>query len=60
MSLGELPVSGDMTRVWYNLLTSERTREIEEASQERPGPGPEQHPAGPVDMVSPPPPLQTT
>ncbi|XP_070971961.1 protein WWC2-like isoform X2 [Oncorhynchus clarkii lewisi] len=50
VSLGELPVSGDMTRVWYNLLTSERTREIEEASQERPGPGPEQHPAGPVDM----------
>uniref|UniRef100_A0A8C7R2G0 WW and C2 domain containing 2 n=1 Tax=Oncorhynchus mykiss TaxID=8022 RepID=A0A8C7R2G0_ONCMY len=35
VSLGELPVSGDMTRVWYNLLTSERTREME-ASQERP------------------------
>ncbi|XP_045572588.1 protein WWC2 isoform X1 [Salmo salar] len=50
VSLGELPVSGDMTSVWYNLLTSERTRETGEASQERPGPGPEQHPAGPVDM----------
>uniref|UniRef100_A0A4W5NWY2 WW and C2 domain containing 2 n=1 Tax=Hucho hucho TaxID=62062 RepID=A0A4W5NWY2_9TELE len=31
VSLGELPVSGDMTSVWYNLLTSERTRETEEA-----------------------------
>ncbi|CAB1327210.1 unnamed protein product [Coregonus sp. 'balchen'] len=51
VSLAELPVSGDMTSVWYNLLTSERTRETEEASQERPGPGPEQHTAGPVDMA---------
>uniref|UniRef100_A0A674ARY2 WW and C2 domain containing 2 n=1 Tax=Salmo trutta TaxID=8032 RepID=A0A674ARY2_SALTR len=50
VSLGELPVSGDMTSVWYNLLTSERTRETGEASQERPGTGPEQHLAGPVDM----------
>ncbi|KAL1023703.1 hypothetical protein UPYG_G00044810 [Umbra pygmaea] len=50
VSLAELPVTGDMTRVWYNLLTSARTGYTEEAGRDRTKPGSEQCPAGPVDM----------
>uniref|UniRef100_A0A3P8YSZ6 WW and C2 domain containing 2 n=1 Tax=Esox lucius TaxID=8010 RepID=A0A3P8YSZ6_ESOLU len=46
VSLAELPGNGDMTSVWYNLLTSDRTRGTQEGGQEGPG----QHLTGQVDM----------
>ncbi|KAJ8000966.1 hypothetical protein DPEC_G00185860 [Dallia pectoralis] len=50
VSLAEVPGNGALTSVWYNLLTSARTEQNQEGGQGRPGPGPEQHLTGPVDM----------